>query len=1036
MKTTKRALFSSVIALILCFSMLVGTTFAWFTDEVKSANNIITAGNLDVELYYTTDPVVAADPTSTQWEKVDTNTNVFDKTLWEPGKTQVVYLKVANEGTLALKYQLGVNVASEKTSIAVVDGKDVELKLSNHIKFGVLAEQKTFANREEAIAAVDASATPLSKAYNSGTLTLDSKDAKVVTMVVYMPTSVGNEANHKPGENAPEINLGINLFATQVEANIEQDSFGPDYDKDAWHKEFQVASADDLQDALNNAQPGDTISVVADITSENGFVISGTETIAYSSRSTTNPIVINLNGNTLTATGKRAYLFTVEGDASVTILNGKLVAESTNGMLNGTGTSTGASSSIYFKSTGTLIVENVEIQGSVRGGHRAIDIYDGNAVLNNVKITSAYGAGVVAGGEGVSVVLNNCDITVNGMYSAPYNSVCFGVWGGAEMIVNSGNYKMINDNTYSTGDTHGGWVGIVMSSGGTITTYGGTFTNVPAPGFNPAYERAIFEAENNAPAVATLNLLGGTFIPQEEQIYAGYGDKYYPTYNVPNLIDCGNGVWVAAPAGVDKVIMTAADLHALGGTKISGTYSLMADIDMTGYEMKPIAISGSSAELIFLGNGHTISNLTLVSDTQNGMPVSALFNVWYSGKAITVNDLTIKDATSTCDDYSAIVVAYNSFADAVITLNNVDVVGAKVNGATAAGLVGYSTGVTNLTDCDVSDLTLNGERADKIGTYIGTANTATCTVTVANCTNSTTYRDYGRVINGATWNGGFAVSNTEQLITAIKAAPVGQETVIWMATGTYAGDIKITLADMGKQSGDVVIKALEGAKPVITGTVTLGYRNQGVGAAMWNANVTFEGITFDHADVAKHSISVGDVKSLTLKNCTIIGDGEYGITSDRGNATGTSQIVGCTFQNAGMQLLGNFATGLVIDDCTFYESRINVQAGNGVTVQKCTFNNTLTAANVDDSFYAIRSNSTPITVKNCEFHVDSELTEVATAQAKWYLLANRGTTNWTVENVAVTLTNAALAQTELVITACTSTGKINTTNLTVNGEMQ
>ena len=69
-------------------------------------------------------------------------------------------------------------------------------------------------------------------------------------------------------------------------------------------------------------------------------------------------------------------------------------------------------------------------------------------------------------------------------------------------------------------------------------------------------------------------------------------------------------------------------------------------------------------------------------------------------------------------------------------------------------------------------------------------------------------------------------------------------------------------------------------------------------------------------------------------------------------------------------------------------------------------------------------------------NIDSELTEVATAQAKWYLLANRGTTNWTVENVAVTLTDAALAQTELDITACTSTGVINTTNLTVNGVAQ
>ena len=51
MKSTKRSLFASVLALILCVCMLIGTTWAWFTDEVQSGVNQIVAGNLDVELY-------------------------------------------------------------------------------------------------------------------------------------------------------------------------------------------------------------------------------------------------------------------------------------------------------------------------------------------------------------------------------------------------------------------------------------------------------------------------------------------------------------------------------------------------------------------------------------------------------------------------------------------------------------------------------------------------------------------------------------------------------------------------------------------------------------------------------------------------------------------------------------------------------------------------------------------------------------------------------------------------------------------------
>jgi hypothetical protein len=263
-----------------------------------------------------------------------------------------------------------------------------------------------------------------------------------------------------------------------------------------------------------------------------------------------------------------------------------------------------------------------------------------------------------------------------------------------------------------------------------------------------------------------------------------------------------------------------------------------------------------------------------------------------------------------------------------------------------------------------------------------------------------------------------------------------ENTYLVLGEGTYSSNIDLTVAALGQaQTNTVVFKAEPGKEVVFNGTVTLGYRDQGTAAAKYDADVVFDGVTFD-VSAGGDAISVQDVKSVTLRNCTIIGNGENGITSARGNNTGNSVIENCTFINASIQVLGNFGTGLVIDGCTFNNSRINVQAGNGVTVQNCVFNNTIDTVNVDDSFYAIRSNSTPITVKNCELNIDSKLTEVATAQTKWYLLANRGATNWTVENVKVNLTEAALLQTELVVTACTSTGVINATKLTVNGVEQ
>ena len=233
-KSTKRALLLSVLSLVLCFSMLVGTTFAWFTDSVTSANNIIKSGNLDIELeYYTADG----------WKTVENASNILTNTLWEPGVVEVAYLRVANAGSLALKYQLGINIVSE------TEGKNAagdSFKLSDYIMFGVVegiefdAETKapkTYANRDDAVAAVSEE-KKISAGYTKAS-SMAPEAELYLALVVYMPTTVGNEANHD-GTNVPEINLGINVVATQVEN--EEDAFGTDYDNDAALPEVSVST--------------------------------------------------------------------------------------------------------------------------------------------------------------------------------------------------------------------------------------------------------------------------------------------------------------------------------------------------------------------------------------------------------------------------------------------------------------------------------------------------------------------------------------------------------------------------------------------------------------------------------------------------------------------------------------------------------------------------------------------------------------------------------------------------------------------------
>ena len=220
---TRRALLASVLSLVICGAMLVGTTFAWFTDSVTSGKNTIVAGNLDVELEYAT---VDSTGALSGWKSVDGATDLFADGLWEPGYAQVVYLRVSNLGTLALKYQFSINITNETPG---TNENGEQFLLSDYLQYGVVDGQNTaFATRAEAIAAVQnpVSLDTYSKAGNLAA----GADPQYVALVVYMPQTVGNEANYRE-DAVPTIDLGINLAAAQD--TVESDSFDNTYDENA-----------------------------------------------------------------------------------------------------------------------------------------------------------------------------------------------------------------------------------------------------------------------------------------------------------------------------------------------------------------------------------------------------------------------------------------------------------------------------------------------------------------------------------------------------------------------------------------------------------------------------------------------------------------------------------------------------------------------------------------------------------------------------------------------------------------------------------
>ena len=189
-KSTKRAFLSSVLALVVCIAMLVGSTFAWFTDSASTSGNTIVSGNLDVALEKNigteTEPNwVSAEGETLKWVTTDSVENV----LWEPGCTyQLPKLRIKNNGNLALKYKV------------IITGITGDAELLEVIKFTGLPQ-----GQEEYVSLLPG---------NSNEFLIEG----------HMDEEAGNKYMNKTIDN-----ISITVYATQL--NYENDSYGPDYDK-------------------------------------------------------------------------------------------------------------------------------------------------------------------------------------------------------------------------------------------------------------------------------------------------------------------------------------------------------------------------------------------------------------------------------------------------------------------------------------------------------------------------------------------------------------------------------------------------------------------------------------------------------------------------------------------------------------------------------------------------------------------------------------------------------------------------------------
>lgn len=418
-KSTKHALLASVLSIVMCFAMLIGSTFAWFTDEVKSGMNKIVAGNLDVEMEYA---VLNEDGSFKEWKTVGSDTSLFDENArWEPGYTQVVYLKISNVGSLSLNYKLSVDVAAEK------EGKrydketqgEVNFLLSDYLKFGAVTDWNgtVYADRAAARAAIGENAGKLKNYSAIGSIKASEKDTDIdyVALVVYMPEEVGNEANHYK-TFAPEITLGIKLFATQMVD--EKDSFGNDYDKNAFQNNEQTPEGEDAFADLS--KDAFEVKTAADLLKFADLVNTGTD---FTNKTVTLANDITLSQSNWTPIGTETTPFKGTFDGGDHTISGLKITE--------------FNSSLTISDTVGLfgVVEGATIKNVTAEGAIAIEkelVYnDSGDPIDGVIMGNIGGiCGKDNGGSTFDNCTNKVDITVKGASTSTYVGGILGLSNG------------------------------------------------------------------------------------------------------------------------------------------------------------------------------------------------------------------------------------------------------------------------------------------------------------------------------------------------------------------------------------------------------------------------------------------------------------------------------------------------------------------------------------------------------------------------------------------------------------------------------
>lgn len=241
MKKIKRSLLASALSFVLCLALLIGTTFAWFTDSVTNVGNRISAGEFEIDFLmdksqdgnYTS---IANGSGDIFGEKtVDYKDGRANGINWEPGKTEIVFLAIQNKGSLALKYDIIFKIIdcglADALEYAIIDGATAQSAAQLSSWADIEALSGITIGRVEAGVKSTGQTVLDEIAYDSTA----KNQTKYFALAVHMREDAGNEFISK------STSIDVTVAASQVPA--ESDSFSNQYDKDATFEQTPEVSA-------------------------------------------------------------------------------------------------------------------------------------------------------------------------------------------------------------------------------------------------------------------------------------------------------------------------------------------------------------------------------------------------------------------------------------------------------------------------------------------------------------------------------------------------------------------------------------------------------------------------------------------------------------------------------------------------------------------------------------------------------------------------------------------------------------------------